>query len=613
MKGFNSTALAYGVTGTGKTHTIFGDMRRYVENYDFYSNKDNNYENILDPASNPNEIKDIFENPLAKIQENFNLQKFIEEANINGKKFEIGVCVHAVDYLFNQIANLSNKVFKIKISYLEIYNEQVIDLLVDKSPALMIVEDAQKGVLVPDLTEFVVHNSSELIKLMIEGNQRRTMAATGQNQFSSRSHSILQILIEQRSKVKEIKEEYLVSKFLLVDLAGSERGGLEKGIRTHEGKNINKSLLSLGNCINILSDKSKKGAFVPYRDSKLTRLLKDSLGGNIMTVMIACVSPAAISYDETVNTLKYAMRARKIEKKITKNYKEIDVHISQYREIIDSLKSEIEQLKQIIKEQQVVIHKVNINLDSDEYYLKQPEEIDHLRSKHVSKSNDKANYCSNNNLKENNSAYRSKGLNENEDLLDLKFKSNYKKVNNGTLQDDFKSPDNNEEKDFFSLRKSADSLEIYKKREPRTFQTDDHVNSKSKIEIKESLKDNDSSSKVYLNSNKNLKSSAQIDNKNINRDVSLYSSAGQSQKMTYGNLYKKRNYTQKYFNDSRAKNNISKRIMSENHENRNNISSPNSINIRDFDINGYKSFLNKSVDDDLNIEELEKHVEKYLK
>ena len=140
---------------------------------------------------------------------------------------------------------------------------------------------------------------------------------------------------------------------------------MEKGIRTHEGKNINKSLLSLGNCINILSDKSKKGAFVPYRDSKLTRLLKDSLGGNIMTVMIACVSPAAISYDETVNTLKYAMRARKIEKKITKNVKEVDVHISQYRDIIDSLKSEIEQLKQIIKEQQMIIHKGNINIDDE--------------------------------------------------------------------------------------------------------------------------------------------------------------------------------------------------------------------------------------------------------
>ncbi len=121
------------------------------------------------------------------------------------------------------------------------------------------------------------------------------------------------------------------------------------GIRTHEGSNINKSLLSLGNCINILSDPSKKGSFIPYRDSKLTRLLKDSLGGNIMTVMIACVSPSWLFYDETINTLKYATRARKIQKKIKKNVMEVEAHISQYKDIIDNLKHEISQLNSIIK------------------------------------------------------------------------------------------------------------------------------------------------------------------------------------------------------------------------------------------------------------------------
>lgn len=100
----------------------------------------------------------------------------------------------------------------------------------------------------------------------------------------------------------------------MVDLAGSERAAVteNKGIRLVEGANINKSLLSLGNCINILADTSKKGAFVPYRDSKLTRYLKDSLGGNTKTCMIACVSPAFVSLDETLNTLKYASRARRI-------------------------------------------------------------------------------------------------------------------------------------------------------------------------------------------------------------------------------------------------------------------------------------------------------------
>ena len=176
------------------------------------------------------------------------------------------------------------------------------------------------------------------------------------NKFSSRSHAILQISLQQKSRIRDTVEECTFSKFLLVDLAGSERGGLEKGIishqtglRTHEGSNINKSLLSLGKCINILSDTSKKGSFIPYRDSKLTRLLKDSLGGNIITVMIACVSPCASYYDETINTLKYASRARKIQKKIKKNVREVDVHISQYKDIIDNLKYEISQLNTVIK------------------------------------------------------------------------------------------------------------------------------------------------------------------------------------------------------------------------------------------------------------------------
>lgn len=142
----------------------------------------------------------------------------------------------------------------------------------------------------------------------------------------------------------------------MVDLAGSERGAFEKGIssyhlgiRLQEGSNINKSLLALGNCINLLSDKSKKGSFIPYRDSKLTRLLKDSLGGNILTIMIACISPSFFSYDDTINTLNYAFRARKIQKKITKNIRDNDINSGNYRELIYSLKLEINQLKEIIR------------------------------------------------------------------------------------------------------------------------------------------------------------------------------------------------------------------------------------------------------------------------
>jgi hypothetical protein len=150
----------------------------------------------------------------------------------------------------------------------------------------------------------------------------------------------------------------------MVDLAGSERGGLEKGKRREEGANINKSLFTLGSCINILSDKNKSGKFIPYRDSKLTRLLKDSLGGNILTVMLVCISPSRESYDESISSLNYAARAKKIKKKIFQNKKEIDFaegnnninfknnNSNQYEEIIGSLKNEIYQLKSIIKDQQ---------------------------------------------------------------------------------------------------------------------------------------------------------------------------------------------------------------------------------------------------------------------
>jgi len=179
------------------------------------------------------------------------------------------------------------------------------------------------------------------------------MAPTNQNKFSSRSHAILQISLERKS-FKEEKNNFDIyfSKFLMVDLTGSERGGLEKGKRREEGANINKSLLSLGSCINILSDKNKLGKFMPYRESKLTRLLKDSLGGNILTVMLVCVSPSCESYEESISSLNYATRAKKIKKKIYQNKKAVNFiegnnninfrnSNNQYEEIIGSLKNEI--------------------------------------------------------------------------------------------------------------------------------------------------------------------------------------------------------------------------------------------------------------------------------
>jgi kinesin family protein 18/19 len=244
-----------------------------------------------------------------------------------------------------------NKKFAIKISYLEIYNEQVIDLLDERQGQLMIVEDPVRGVFVPERREIEVDHPSELIDLIIEGNGRRTMASTTANQFSSRSHAILQISIQTTESSLGKNGQTVYSKLSLIDLAGSERAAStsNRGQRMVEGANINKSLLALGNCINILSDKHKQGSFVPYRDSKLTRLLKDSLGGNTKTCMIACISPSYHCYEESVNTLKYAERARRIKKKTRRNIKEVEVHMSKYKEIIDSLKGEIDVLRHQLK------------------------------------------------------------------------------------------------------------------------------------------------------------------------------------------------------------------------------------------------------------------------
>eukprot|EP00826_Nyctotherus_ovalis_P038001 TRINITY_DN3520_c0_g1_i13.p1 TRINITY_DN3520_c0_g1~~TRINITY_DN3520_c0_g1_i13.p1 ORF type:complete len:748 (-),score=180.01 TRINITY_DN3520_c0_g1_i13:240-2483(-) len=249
---------------------------------------------------------------------------------------EKGISSLAIDSLF-RIARTTAAF--IKISYLEIYNEQVKDLLNDSCSDLMIVEDPVKGVVVPELTQHVVTNSDQILNLILKGNEKRIMAATSVNRFSSRSHAILQITLEVA------KEQTTMAKLSLVDLAGSECSGKTEtsGIRKIETGKINKSLLALGTCIKILTGK-KSGAFVPYRDSKLTRLLKDSLGGNAKTIMIACVSP--YYYEETVNTLNYAERAKKIKNKVCRHIKEREPDIEKYKKIIESLKSEIAELKE---------------------------------------------------------------------------------------------------------------------------------------------------------------------------------------------------------------------------------------------------------------------------
>ena len=178
------------------------------------------------------------------------------------------------------------------------------------------------------------------------GNERRRCEFTQANAVSSRSHAVLQIVVESREKAEGVEARVKIGKLSLVDLAGSERASVTKnrGTRLQEGANINRSLLALGNCINALSEKNR-GQFIPYRDSKLTRLLKDSLGGNCRTVMIANVSPSVKSFEETLNTVKYANRAKNIKTKIKRNVLEMDHHISEYVQLISNLRSEINLLR----------------------------------------------------------------------------------------------------------------------------------------------------------------------------------------------------------------------------------------------------------------------------
>ena len=414
INGYNSTTLAYGVTGTGKTHTIFGDL-------------------ALDIG-------------------------------------EDGVAIKACEYLFKKLKkDYFDDDYEIKVSFMEIYNENVIDLLNNENEnfSLMIIEDPNKGVYVHNLKEFIINNVNDLKKLITKGNKRRTMAPTNQNKFSSRSHAILQLSLKRKSFNKEKKIfDIFFSKFLIVDLAGSERGGLEKGKRREEGANINKSLFTLGSCINILSDKNKNGKFIPYRDSKLTRLLKDSLGGNILTVMLVCVSPSNESYEESISSLNYATRAKKIKKKIFQNKKEIDliegsnnefnfnnlgIHNSgnnnQYEEIIGSLKNEIFELKNIILDQENKLRNKNaktinhtLNLDDDSF-TKNFQEGNEVNEKLKKFFNDESSIISDvqiltksqkldkkNNKEENINFSLLKNINEiNFDKYDLFFKENKNK------------------------------------------------------------------------------------------------------------------------------------------------------------------------------------------
>ena len=258
--------------------------------------------------------------------------------------------------------------FDVLVTFLEIYNEEIRDLLAESGQptprgGLQIRED--KVVKVAGLTELRPNSADEVKQIVLLGNTRRTQSPTNANETSSRSHAVLQVHVTRSPRTANVTEERTVATLSIIDLAGSERAAAttNMGQRMVEGANINKSLLALGNCINSLCESGGAVRHVPYRNSKLTRLLKFSLGGNCKTVMIVCVAPTSQHFDDTHNTLIYAERATRIKTKVvTRNVLNVNRHVGQYVEAINRLNQEVAELKsklagQLRKDQEIANRK----------------------------------------------------------------------------------------------------------------------------------------------------------------------------------------------------------------------------------------------------------------
>ncbi|XP_023954901.1 chromosome-associated kinesin KIF4 [Bicyclus anynana] len=291
FQGYNVTILAYGQTGSGKTYTMGTN----------YSGSD-------------------------------------------GDSTKLGVIPQAVADIFDYIDTHNDKfIFKVSVSFMELYQEQCYDLLSGKERGHSIIEireDINKGVVLPGITELPVTSTMETMMALERGSIGRVTGSTAMNQASSRSHAVFTIIIAKESRTD--KNLATTSKFHLVDLAGSERIKKTKAVgeRLKEGVKINQGLLALGNVISALGDGTNR-SFISYRDSKLTRLLQDSLGGNSLTLMVACVSPADYNLDETVSTLRYADRARRIRNKPIINQDAKAAEILRLNKLVNDLRLQL--------------------------------------------------------------------------------------------------------------------------------------------------------------------------------------------------------------------------------------------------------------------------------
>lgn len=307
LNGYNCSVFAYGSTGSGKTHTMLGSK------------------------NNP------------------------------------GVIFFTTMDLYEQIEKEADKNLEVSVSYFEIYNEVIYDLLDPTSgKPLSVLEDSNKGMTIKNLSIHQPRDADHLLEMLEFGNKNRKQHPTDSNAESSRSHAIFQLSLRRKDFSNEQEMTIQVSKMSLIDLAGSERANVAyKTYRSNglsrEGGNINKSLLSLGNCISALANNANnnKSGYIPYRSSKLTLILRDSLGGNCQTLMVATVSLSASQYEEIHNTLLYAERAKGVQLSVRKNNISVGVQPRDYKhmfekmnqeksiflEQIESLKEEIEKYK----------------------------------------------------------------------------------------------------------------------------------------------------------------------------------------------------------------------------------------------------------------------------
>ena len=320
LEGYNATILAYGQTGSGKTHTIMGPSNNITS-----SVQDPTHAGVI-----PRAIQTLF----AKLQ-------VMSEEYDEEHKFE----------------------YDIRVQFLEVYGDDIRDLLnsntsASTSSSKLTVRDV--GLDEPEVlgaTQQKVESPEEALLCLTRGMYRRVTGATAMNSTSSRSHAIFSILVEQSTATQDEDVPTMAkrSKFNFVDLAGSERQKRTQaeGVRLKEGININQGLLVLGNVISALGDPKKKGkTFVPYRDSKLTRLLKGSLGGNHKTLMIACVSPSSNNMEESLNCLRYANRAKNIQNHAV-------VNVDATSRLLSDLKAKV----QTLASDMIQAQKENVNIN----------------------------------------------------------------------------------------------------------------------------------------------------------------------------------------------------------------------------------------------------------